>query len=204
MPGPIVERGDRVTLRTAEKGDAAFLQRASTDPDIRYPLGTVSPHAKHEVEEYIEEGDDDDGVQFLVCLDGPDAPTGHPDEEEEDAIEPIGAVMANHVDWDRPSLAWWLLPERQGEGYGREAATLFLDHLFRTYDVHGLSADAYDFNEASQGLLESLGFTREGRGREVRFVDGEYRDAVNFGILRREWEERRSDAEDGEASDRIE
>ncbi|MFC6725297.1 N-acetyltransferase, partial [Halobium palmae] len=76
MPGPIVERGDRVTLRTAEKGDAAFLQRASTDPEIRYLLGTLSPMRRDEVEDLVT--DDADGAQFVVCLDGPDAPAGHP------------------------------------------------------------------------------------------------------------------------------
>ncbi|MFC4356374.1 GNAT family N-acetyltransferase [Halobium salinum] len=187
MPGPIVERGDRLSLRTAEKEDARFLQRGSTDPDIRYLLGTVSPNTEHETEEHITDGDDDN-VQFLVCLEDDDAPVGHPDEDDD--VEPIGAVMARHIRWDRASLAWWLVPEHHGQGYGKEAATLFLDHLFRTYDLHSLGADAYDFNEASQGLIETLGFEREGRGREVRFVDGEYRDAVKYGLLRREWEAR--------------
>jgi RimJ/RimL family protein N-acetyltransferase len=194
MPGPVVERGERVTLRTAEKEDAAFLQRGSTDPAVRYLLGTVSPNAEHEVEERITEGDDDD-VQFLVCLDGADAPAGHPDEGDD--VEPIGAVMARHVRWDRPSLAWWLLPAHHGQGYGKEAASLFVDHLFRTYDVHSLSADAFAHNEASRGLIESLGFEREGRGREVRFIDGEYRDSIRFGLLREEWEDREVREGDG-------
>lgn len=188
MPGPIVERGDRLSLRTAEKDDARFLQRGSTDPDIRYLLGTVSPNTEHETEEYLTGDDNDDNAQLIVCVEDDDAPIGHP--EEDDDVEPVGAVMARHVRWDRASLAWWLVPEAQGKGYGKEAATLFLDHLFRTYSIHSLGADAYDFNEASNALLESLGFEREGLGREVRFIDGEYRDAVKYGLLRREWVDR--------------
>lgn len=185
MPGPIVERGEQVTLRTAEKDDAPFLQRASTDPDIRFPLGMVVPQQRHEVEEHLEENDRDT-LTFVVCLDGPDAPAGAPDDDDD--VELIGAVMARHLRWDRPSLAYWLLPEFQGQGYGRDAATLLVDHVFRTYDAHGIGAAAYDYNEASRGLLESIGFVEEGRGREDRFVDGEYRDSVQYGLLRREWE----------------
>ena len=33
----------------------------------------------------------------------------------------------------------------------------------------------------------SDGFAEEGRAREVRFVEGEYRDSVQYGVLRGEW-----------------
>jgi len=36
----------------------------------------------------------------------------------------------------------------------------------------------------------SLGFTEEGRIRKDRFIDGEYVDTVQYGLLRREWRER--------------
>ena len=65
---------------------------------------------------------------------------------------------------------------------------LAVDDIFASYPVHGISAGVYDFNEASRGLLESLGFTREGRLRDAWYVDGAYRDGVQYGILRREWE----------------
>jgi hypothetical protein len=39
MPGARVASGERVTLRTAEEEDAAFLQRAHANPELRYPLG---------------------------------------------------------------------------------------------------------------------------------------------------------------------
>ncbi len=106
-------------------------------------------------------------------------------------MTPIGAVDVMHVDHDRPGLAYWLLPDHHGEGYGREAVELVVEFVFRTYDVHGVNAAAYAFNDASRALLESLGFVEEGRAREDRFVDGEYRDAVHYGLLRREWEAER-------------
>ena len=183
MPGARIEQSERVTLRTVEREDSEFLQRAHADPEIRYPLGTVTHMNGEQMESHFEEFIEDEGnVSFLVCLGS--AGPGHPDEGE---IEPIGVVNVTHVDWDRPSLAYWLVPEHHGEGYGKETVSLVVEYVFRTFDVHGIAAHAFDYNAASRGLLESLGFTQEGRAREARFIDGEYRDAVQYGLLRREW-----------------
>lgn len=187
MPGARIEHGEQVTLRTVEREDSEFLQRAHADPDIRYPLGTVTHMNRHQVEDRFEEFfESDDHVNFLVRLDGEGAGPGHPDEDD---VTPIGAASVTHVDWDRPQLAYWLVPEHHGEGYGKEAIGLVVEYVFRTFDIRGVGAHAFDYNAASRGLLESLGFTKEGRAREARFVDGEYRDAVHYGLLRREWRE---------------
>ena len=187
MPGALIERGDRVTLRTVEREDSEFVQRAYADPDIRYPLGTVTHANRKQIEDRFEDHiESEDNANFLVCLDDEGADAGHP---EDDETTPIGAVDVTHVRWDRPYLAYWLVPEFHGEGYGKEAVSLVVEYVFRTFDIHSIGANAYDFNVASRGLLESLGFTEEGRAREDRFIDGEYRDSVQYGLLRREWRE---------------
>jgi len=186
MPGPVVRSGDRVVLRTVERDDAAFLQRGSADPRIRYAYGSMYPHSRAEQESGIEEWLESDAVAaYLVCVDAPDASPGRPDEGE---TTPIGMVSARQLDGDCPWLAYWLLPEHHGEGYGTEMVRLAVDDIFASYPVHGISAGVYDFNEASRGLLESLGFTREVRKRRSRYVDGAYRDEFQYGLLRREWE----------------
>jgi len=53
-----------------------------------------------------------------------------------------------------------------------------------------VGAVAYEDNDASRGLLESLGFSEEGRIRKDRFIDGEYADTIHYGLLREEWQER--------------
>lgn len=185
MPGARIEQGERVTLRTVEREDVKFIQRAHADPDIRYPLGTVTHANRNQIEDRFEEHvESDHHANFLVCLDGEDAGPGHPEKED---VTPIGAVDVIHIDWDRPDLAYWLVPEHQGEGYGKETVGMAVEYVFRTFDTHGIGAAAYDFNAASQGLLESLCFTEEGREREARFIDGEYRDSIQYGLLRRKW-----------------
>jgi RimJ/RimL family protein N-acetyltransferase len=181
MPGARVAVGDRVTLRTVEREDAPFLQRASADPDLRYPLGTPL-RTRGEFESDLDDGDDDD--RFLVCLDD-DAPPGDPDEAE---LRRIGVVSVEDADWKRPELGYWLVPEVHGEGYGAEAVSLAVDYAFRTYAAPAVGAGAFAGNDASRGLLTSLGFDEEGRRRGYMFVDGAYRDMVQYGLLREAWE----------------
>jgi RimJ/RimL family protein N-acetyltransferase len=96
-------------------------------------------------------------------------------------------VNAWDVNQPRPEVAYWLHPTYQGEGYATEALNLLLDHVFDTYDARGVEAHVFSHNDASQALLDRLGFTREGELRENRFVEGAYRDEYVYGLLREEW-----------------
>ena len=174
MPGPTFLQGERVTLRPVERDDAELMQRARTDPEIRVPLGLQQPKNLSQTEEDIEEWvEGEKSVNLLACL----------------GENPIGEVTAMHIEWTRPELAYWILPEHHGEGYGSEAVSLFVDYIFETFEKRGLVARVFHNNEGSRSLLEKLGFTEEGRLRESRFVSGEYVDEVIYGLLREEWAE---------------
>ena len=180
MPGARVNSGKRVTLRTAETEDIPFLQRARANPELRYPLG--NPTMDQEQFEEWREGKS--GDQFLVCLDEDEITPGQPDEND---VRQIGQVNVHGADHNRPELGSWLIPEVHGEGYGKESASLLIDYVFRAYDTPVVGAETYDFNEASRGLLESLGFVKEGRRRKFKFVNGAYRDVIQYSLLREEW-----------------
>jgi len=178
MPGPIVTEGERVAFRTVERDDAAFMQRSCTDPRIRYSLGSIHHRSRAQQEEGIEEWIESDGTAaFIACV------------EDDGETTPIGNFNARHVDGDRVWLSYWLLPEYHGEGYGRDVAETGIDYVFENYAVHGITAGAYEFNDASRGLLEAMGFTQVARRRESRYIDGDYYDEVRYDLLRREWEE---------------
>lgn len=182
MPGARIKSGERVTLRTVEREDIPFLQRGFTNPAIRYPVG-ASLKNQDQIEEYFED-ESGDGDSFLVCLDEDDVSPGQPNESE---VRPIGTVVVTDISWRRPDLVYWLIPEVHGEGYGKEAVSLVVEYVFRVYDTPAVGATVYDFNKASRGLLESLGFTEEGCIRKDRFIDGKYVDTVQYGLLRKEW-----------------
>ncbi|WP_137283567.1 GNAT family N-acetyltransferase [Halorussus salinisoli] len=183
MPGARIQSGERVTLRTVESEDVPFVQRAGANPELRYPVGNPLM-SREQCEEHLE-GDTSD--RFLVCLDEDEAGPGQPDEGD---VRRIGAAAVEDADWKRPEITYWLVPEVHGRGYGREAISMVVDYAFRAYDTPAVGAEAYDFNDASRGLLESLGFAEEGRRRKFMFIDGEHRDMVQYGLLRREWRKR--------------
>jgi RimJ/RimL family protein N-acetyltransferase len=180
MPGARVTSGERVTLRTVESEDVPFLQR-SVEPEIRYPLGNPVRNR-----EQFDLSDEDGTDRFIVCLEK-DASPSQPDEND---VRRIGNVNLSDADYKRPELGYWLVPEVHDKGYGKEAVALVVEYVFQQYDTPAVGAEAYDYNDASRGLLESLGFTEEGRRRKFMFVEGQHRDMVQYGLLREEWEER--------------
>lgn len=142
MPGSLVAGGDVVSLRIAERADAAFLQRAGADPALRVPLGgrvfTVD-----RIEDRIVDSDVD---RFLIWRDDEDADRGPSPVE---LIEPVGAVPVEDAGWQRPELTYWIVPEAQGQGYGKEGVGLAVDYPFRTSEAPDVGAAAYAFTDAS-------------------------------------------------------
>lgn len=95
--------------------------------------------------------------------------------------------MVGTAERARSGIGFWLVPSVHGEGYGREAVSLALDHVFRVYPAPAVHAKALPHNDASRGLLESLGFRQDGRARKEAFWNGEYRDSILYSLLREEW-----------------
>jgi [ribosomal protein S5]-alanine N-acetyltransferase len=194
MPGARITNGERVTLRTVEEEDVPFVQRALANREIRHPMGNPVM-TRRRLANHLEETDPD---RFLVCLEGEEARSSTDASAEATTADDgrdvtrIGQVNLTDADYKRPELGYWLVPVVHGEGYGTESVSLAIDYAFRTYDAPAIGAEAYDFNDASRGLLESLGFREEGRRRKYMFVDGAHRDMVQYGLLREEWRERRA------------
>jgi RimJ/RimL family protein N-acetyltransferase len=177
MPGQVYLDGDRVELRVPTREDVDFLNTARNHPDIREPMTFTTPSTREDIEEFYDEVmQSDDNVNLVVCLPG-EGPT------------PIGAVVLFNITRHHAELAYWLLPEYQGEGHATEAARLVVEYAFETLGLHRVHAKTVDDNEASQALLERLGFAKEGRRRDHVHQRGSYHDYVYFGLLREEFEE---------------
>ncbi|WP_227380863.1 GNAT family N-acetyltransferase [Haladaptatus halobius] len=173
MPGVAFLRGDRVTLRTIEHEDIAIIQRAYNEPDFQQGFLIESPVNQHMIEERIEETveEDDDSIFLLTCVDE----------------NPIGGVSVRKMRQSHGMLAYWLLPEERGQGYMTESAALLVNHAFTSVGLHRIFAWMIDDNEASQAVLQRLGFTHEGTYREHVFTRGAYHDTEHYGLLETEW-----------------
>jgi ribosomal-protein-serine acetyltransferase len=106
-----------------------------------------------------------------------------------------GGTGFHGFDWKVPSLeiGWFLRKSARGRGIANEAinlcCTLAFDHM-KVNRVWG-SVDA--LNDKSWKLFERVGFTREAHLRgERRSHRGEIRDTFIYGMLARDWTNRRS------------
>ena len=96
----------------------------------------------------------------------------------------IGYIRINWMD-AKKRFAWlrFALGAERGRGYARQALSLLLGHLF-SIGCHRVEAEVYDFNTRSLGLLEGLGFTREGVKRDAHYDSDGYHDVVVLGLLK--------------------
>jgi ribosomal-protein-alanine N-acetyltransferase len=77
-----------------------------------------------------------------------------------------------------------------GHGYATEAAHALLRWAFDTLDLNRVQAETDTRNVGSAGVLEKLGFVREGTLREDCVVNGDVSDSWVYGLIRREWRPR--------------
>lgn len=93
----------------------------------------------------------------------------------------------------RAEVGFALARAAWGHGYMRETLPVLLAYGFGTLVLHRIEADVDPRNAASIALLERVGFQREGHLRERYHVAGEVQDALMYGLLRSEWEQRDRD-----------
>lgn len=190
MPGPAFLTGEAVDLHTFEEEDVPFVHEFVNDHRVWTSLGgQVTPTSLATERRFFEQDSrGDDTIKFVVTRRG-----GGPTDGSEDAREPavdarVGMVELNEIEWDRAraEVAFWIAPDHQAAGYGRDALATLVGYAFDQLGLHKLTAEAFATNEASTSLLESVGFEREGRLREEEYVDGEWVDVVRFGLLAEE------------------
>lgn len=183
MPGPVFLSGDRVALRPPEREDLDAVQRWMNDPRLWRPALDAKPMNGALAEDFFETTlTTEDDAKLLACVDD----------------DPIGVVSLTGSQYgptatDRArsmELAYHLDPDFHGEGYGSEAAELVVEYGFADLNLERIEASAGAFNDASRGLLESLGFQREGARRDAAYYRGDYHDMLIYGLLREEWEDR--------------
>jgi RimJ/RimL family protein N-acetyltransferase len=92
----------------------------------------------------------------------------------------------------RAEVGYALARPHWGRGYANEAVTALLDWGFEQLGLNRVEADIDPRNAPSQRALERLGFVREGHLRERWIVGGEVCDSWIYGLLRAEWQARRS------------
>lgn len=96
----------------------------------------------------------------------------------------------------RAEIGYLLNRKYWRQGLMHQALEAIIDFSFNTLDLHRIEADVDKQNTASLGLLEKLGFKREGMFRDRWFVYNEWQDSVMLGLLKQDWQTTRPSAND--------
>jgi len=164
----MILRTERLILRRARMDDLADLHRVLSHPAVmRYwatPEHETLEESRAFLQAMIESGPEAD--DFVIELDG----------------EVIGKAGA----WRLPELGYLLHPDHWRKGFGGEALSAAIAHLFAAHDVAALTADVDPRNTASLRLLKRLGFVETGRAEKtIRWRD-EWSDSIYFALPRPE------------------
>ena len=175
--------GKRIILRKATLKDAKDIIENANDLAVSRYMYLPHPYTIKHAKKWInsQNKNEKNKYDFAIVLKS----TGK-------VIGGVG-LFIDKKEKDRAGIGYWLGKKYWKQGYGKEAATLLIDFGFRKLKLHKINADVFGINKASQGLLESLGFKKEGILREHyknRFGRG-YFDAIPFGLLKKEWKLRK-------------
>ena len=174
-----VLEGHRVRLRPLRPADYPSVFAWYNDPE------TVAPFDRFSVDTF------DEFVASLAAA--PDDPTSLAPRfavERSDEGRVVGVVGHYRA---HPVLeytdVWYILGDRaaRGQGFGREAVGLLVNHLFATATPERVGATCDVENVASYRLLEGLGFRLEGTLRSSLFHHGRWHDVRVYGVTRSEW-----------------
>lgn len=103
----------------------------------------------------------------------------------------IGNVSLQRFDWINRSAEFAVVIGEKdfwGKGYTTEAATFLFEHGFKKLNLWRIWTGTAFTNEGMHKVAKKLGMKREGLFREAIFLEGNYVDVVEFGVLKWEWD----------------
>ena len=173
-------------LRPFVARDVGSLQSALNDPQVTERLTNIpQPYTKEDALAWITSTTQcvtprSKRVSYVIDVDG----------------EVAGSVSFINLDLQQQNaqISVWVASKYWGRGLAVEALQLLLQFGFKELDLYRIFAFYVEDNVKSKGMLDKLGFEKEGIHREEwkKLVDGEWQrfDSVHCSLLKPDWEER--------------
>lgn len=175
---PVLET-TRLRLRPYELADAADLQRLAGDAAVAATTLLIPhPYPDGAAETWISTHPAQWAARENLVLAITLAATG-------ELLGSIGLIFdAAH---EKAELGYWIGVPHWNRGYASEAARAIIDYGFRTLGLDRIQAHHMAHNPASGRVMEKAGMQREGLRPQGILKNGEFHDAVFYGILRSDW-----------------
>ena len=111
-------------------------------------------------------------------------------EEDKDLIGGINVFNVRRGVSQSASLGYWVGKKFSRKGYMNEALEILLPSLFIDLRLNRIEAATLKNNIASRGLLEKIGFVKEGICRSYLKINGKWEDHVLYSLLCEEYKNR--------------
>jgi RimJ/RimL family protein N-acetyltransferase len=164
---------DAVQIRRARADDADFLLELILDEETRPFLGLPGELTRGDLLEEIARSDEEPQAfgRFVIEAGG-------------ERVGSLGFRLVNERNRIAEGGRFAIHPSHRGRGIGDEAARLFQRFLLVDLDLHRIELQIYGFNERAIVQAERTGYVREGVKRKAYLKNGEWQDAVLFGLVR--------------------
>ncbi len=164
-----------VSFRHPQPDDsAAFCAAVNRSRALHHPW--VSPPGTPEAfSTFIQKYDCQTNISFLA-VNGSD--------------ELVGCINLNEIvrgPFKSAYMGYYGFVPLTGKGLMKQALSRVITEAFGPLGLHRLEANIQPDNEASIGLVRSLGFRHEGFSPRYLFIEGQWRDHERYAITAEDW-----------------
>ena len=175
MENTIEQRNQYFELRQWRLSDAASLAENANNIRIWNNVRDCFPYP------YLEE----DGKQFINRV----LEKTNPAEDfaivvDEKAVGGIGIVLQKDVERIGAEIGYWLGENYWNKGILTEAVKQMVTYAFTYFPLHKIYAPVFDFNIASQKVLQKAGFEREAILKQAAIKNGKIIDLQYYSIIK--------------------
>lgn len=174
-------QGKKIELTAVHEKDLPIISQWFADPDFLRLFDAVpaAPRSERHFKKWVEEETNEE-FRFAIRRKG--------------SKDLIGFVEIDGILWNHRN-AWIGIgigeTTNRKEGFGKEAMELTLAFCFHELNLDRVQLTVFEYNNEAIGLYEKLGFQKEGVYREFIKRDGRVYDMVLYGLLKKEWQQKR-------------
>ena len=187
---------NRFYVRPFQKEDMTEQYRQwFHDPDVtKHNSHGLFPYTKEQMAKFLAQLESSDNLVWAVMAKPEEKGRGFPKYEKHglyylDGLH-IGNITLQQINWIYRSAEFACVFGKKnywGKGYGTEAAKMIFNHGFKRLNLHRIWTGTASTNIGMQKIAGKLGMKKEGVFKEAMFLNGEWIDIVEYGILAKDW-----------------
>ena len=174
----------RLILRDFTEDDLDFSFRLKSDRQTMFYLEDIAlasrEEARRDLEGILADRDRGEGrTMVFLLIQGKDG----------QAIGSVGYTVTAFTPGGKlASAGYFMLPQFWGRGVMTEAFARTVDFAFGEHGVHRMECGCLKENAASERVMRKCGFVKEADRPQSQWHAGQWKDRVDYRLLRAEWQ----------------